>query len=279
MTVSLFLDSLATQHREVQRHESSKFKTYFGAVTYLQGGFESGFHHVEEEEPTTRLLRVHRPSALQGTRTQNGVAISQVPLQADSLNAHAVFILDTVDVVYSWQGAQSRGIEKAKAAEFITQLISERNGRGEMVVIEQNTGGQKAFWDALGTAADEPVNQITDDNDDEDDLNETIQQDREHRLLRLHAGMLGKLKLDTVAQGKINKGMFDSKDVFILDVSHEIFVWVGSEASRKERRYGLQYAQDYLKESGLSPFTPICQLQEGAEDELFEAQLEGWQGW
>ncbi|ORZ23091.1 hypothetical protein BCR42DRAFT_128972 [Absidia repens] len=262
-----FLDSLATQHREVQRHESSQFKAYFRTLTYLQGGFESGFHHVEEEEHHTRLLRVHRPSSLQGTRTQNAVAISQVALSPASLNAHAVFILDTVDVVYSWQGAQSRGIEKAKAAEFIAQLISERNGLGEMT----------SFWDALG-AAEEEEEAVNDTNDEEDE-EATMDEGREHRLLRLHSGLLGRLKLDVVAEGKINKDMFDSKDVFILDVSHEIFVWVGRKASRKERRHGLQYAQDYLKESELPPFTPICQIQEGAEDELFEAQLEGWQGW
>jgi gelsolin len=126
---------LATQHREVQKHESSQFKSYFRTLTYLQGGFDSGFHHVEEEELHTRLLRVHRPSSLQGTRTQNAVVISEVALNASSLNAHAVFVLDTGDVVFSWQGAQSRGVEKAKAAEFISQLISERNGKGEMVVV------------------------------------------------------------------------------------------------------------------------------------------------
>ncbi|KAI8344195.1 hypothetical protein BC941DRAFT_458319 [Chlamydoabsidia padenii] len=217
----LVLNSLATQHREVQKYESSQFKSYFRTLTYLQGGFDSGFHHVEEEELHTRLLRVHRPSSLQGTRTQNAVVISEVALNAS----------------------------------------------------KQNTGGQKAFWDALGAAEEEQVN----DTNDEDET--TVESEREHRLLRLHSGLLGRLKLDVVAQGKISKDLFDSKDVFILDVSHEIFVWVGRDASRKERRHGLQYAQDYLKDSGLSPFTPICTLLEGAEDELFEAQLEGWQGW
>jgi gelsolin len=143
---------------------------------------------------------------------------------------------------------------------------------------EQNTGGQKAFWDALGAAEEEA--QVDDTNDEDDDSTTADEEPaREHRLLRLHSGMLGRLKLDVVAEGKISKDMFDSKDVFILDVSHEIFVWVGRDASRKERRHGLQYAQDYLKESGLPPFTPICTLLEGGEDELFEAQLEGWQGW
>ncbi|CAO3647131.1 unnamed protein product [Cunninghamella echinulata] len=272
-----FLDTLATQHREVQKYESKLFKSYFKSITYLQGGFDSGFNHVEEEELHTRLLRVHRPTSLEGTRTQNAVVISEVPLKAESLNAHAVFVLDTGDVIYSWQGTQSRGVEKAKAAEFISQLISERNGRGSMEVVEQNRGGQKAFWEALGTAEEE-ANIV----EDEEEQDEEIKKDegREPRLLRLHANTLRQLKLEQVAQGKITKDMFDTKDVFILDVTHEIYVWVGKEASRKERRHSLDYAQSYLKDkSELSPFTPICVIIEGAQDELFEAQLDGWKGW
>lgn len=161
-------------------------------------------------------------------------------------------------------------------------LVSGRRNIGRptqfwLLTIEQNTGGQKAFWDALGAAEEEA--QVDDASEEDDDSTTADEETREHRLLRLHSGMLGRLKLDVVAEGKISKDMFDSKDVFILDVSHEIFVWVGRDASRKERRHGLQYAQDYLKESGLPPFTPICTLLEGGEDELFEAQLEGWQGW
>ncbi|ORX53088.1 actin depolymerizing protein [Hesseltinella vesiculosa] len=267
-----FLDSLATQHREVQRHESSLFKSYFKSLTYLQGGFASGFNHVEKEELRTRLLRVHRPSSLDGTHTQNAVVISEVPTAAGSLNAQAVFVLDTGDVVYAWQGQHARGVEKAKAAEFIAQLISERNGKGSMVVIEQNAGGQKAFWDALGEAEQDVQ---------EEDSDEDLRKDegRPKSLLRLHANMLGKLKLDEVCQGKLSKKMLSSEDVYLVDATHQVFVWMGSNASRKERRFGLHYAQEYLKSSGLPPYTPICQLLQGGEDELFESQFEEWQGW
>ncbi|KAI8070519.1 hypothetical protein BC940DRAFT_296353 [Gongronella butleri] len=271
-----YLDSLATQHREVQRHESSKFLSYFSTLTYKQGGFASGFNHVEEPKLHTRLLRVHRPTSLNGTRVQNGVVIGEVPAQKESLNAQAVFVLDTGDVIYSWQGQHARGVEKAKAAEFIAQLISERNGKGSMVVVEQTSGGQKAFWDALG-AAEEEQGDVRNDDDDVEDLRKD--EGREPRLLRLHSGLLGKLKLDQVAQGKLSKQMLKSNDVFIIDVTHEIYVWVGHDASRKEKRNGLQYAQDYLKQSELPAFTPICQVIEGADDELFDAQFQEWQGW
>lgn len=89
----------------------------------------------------------------------------------------------------------------------------------------------------------------------------------------------GHLKFELVAEDKISKDMFESKHVYIFDIGHQVYTWIGSEAHRKERRAGLQYAQDYIKHSGKSPFTPICKVVEGAEDELFESSLEGWQGW
>lgn len=102
----------------------------------MKGGFESGFNHVEEEEDLpTRLLRVHKPKQLEGSRTRNAVVISEVTLSYESLRSTAVFVLDAGDKIYQWQGAEANGIERAKAAEFISQLIADRHGQGEMIIV------------------------------------------------------------------------------------------------------------------------------------------------
>ncbi|GAN11125.1 gelsolin-like protein 2-like isoform X3 [Mucor ambiguus] len=275
-----FLDTYAVQHREVQKRESRLFSSYFKTITYLQGGFDSGFNHVEEEELHTRLLRIHKPKQLEGSRTRNAVVISEVALSHESLRSTAVFVLDTGDIIYQWQGENANGIERAKAAEFISQLISERNGKGEMVIVEQGSGsGERDFFEALGsngTIAD-------DDSEETEDEEEDEQVDGNKKLLRLSSSGpfgMGHLKFEVVAEGTISKDMFDTNDVFVFDVGHQVYTWIGHKASRKERRHGLEYAQKYVKECpGRSAFTPICQVVEGGEDELFEASLEGWQGW
>ncbi|KAI9321232.1 hypothetical protein BX666DRAFT_1899928 [Dichotomocladium elegans] len=275
-----FLDGLATQHREIQRRESRLFKSHFRTLQYLQGGFASGFNHVEEEEFHKRLLLVHRPDALEGTRTRNAVVISEVPLSHESLRSKAVFILDTGDILYQWQGREARGIEKAKAAEFISQLVSERDGRGEMVVIEQDSGSAREFWDALGDEGD-----VADEEDEEDAQiaaeveEEKLLTKKLYRLRKSHATLGLKLKFELVAEDKITKDMFDTKYVYIFDVGHQVYTWIGRDAGRRETRAGLEYAQNYVKENGRSQFTPICKIVEGGEDELFESSLEGWQGW
>lgn len=102
----------------------------------MKGGFASGFNHVEEEEELpTRLLRVHKPKQLEGSRTRNAVVISEVELSYESLRPTAVFVLDAGEKIYQWQGAEANGIERAKAAEFISQLISDRHGKGEMIIV------------------------------------------------------------------------------------------------------------------------------------------------
>ncbi|KAI8369026.1 hypothetical protein BD560DRAFT_398400 [Blakeslea trispora] len=270
-----FLDSLASQHREVQHKESALFSSYFGHITYLQGGYASGFHHVEEEQVVTRLLRVHRPKQLEGSRTRNAVVISEVPLSHESLRSTSVFILDTGDLIYQWQGEKANGIERAKAAEYISQLISERNGSGEMIIVEQSSGsGERQFFEALGSEGD--VADEEEESEEEEDMGIK-------RLLRLSSSGpfgLGHLKYELVAEDSISSDMFDTHGVFIFDVGHQIYTWIGRKASRRERRHGLEYAQKYVKEcADRSSFTPICQVVEGGEDELFESNLEGWQGW
>ncbi|GAA5806973.1 hypothetical protein MFLAVUS_000322 [Mucor flavus] len=270
-----FLDTYAVQHREIQKRESQLFNSYFKTVTYLQGGFASGFNHVEEEEVVVRLLRINKPKQLEGSRTRNAVVISEVNLDCSSLHSGAVFVLDTGDVIYQWQGEDANGIERAKAAEFISQLISERGGKGEMVIVEQSSAsGQRDFFEALGSEG--PIT-------DESELEEEEEEVSNKKLLRLSSSGpfgMGHLKFEVVAEQEITKDMFDTNHVFVFDVGHQVYTWIGKHASRKERRHGLQYAQEYVKEcSGRSAFTPICQVIEGGEDELFESSLEGWQGW
>ncbi|EIE81049.1 hypothetical protein RO3G_05754 [Rhizopus delemar RA 99-880] len=223
----LVLDTYGSQHREVQKKESSLFLSYFKQLTYLQGGFASGFNHVEEEqEPPTRLLRVQRPKRLEGSRRQNAVVISECPLSYTSLRS-----------------------------------------------AEQDSGDhQREFFEALGSEGE-----VEEGEEEEEEEEEEF----EKRLLRLSSsGLFGmKLKMELIGTEKIRKEMFESDHVFIFDVGHQVYTWIGKHASRKERKHGLRYAQDYVKSTGRSSFTPICQIIEGGEDELFEANLEGWQGW
>ncbi|CAO3658629.1 unnamed protein product [Umbelopsis ramanniana] len=223
-----YLSSTPVQHREVQHQESELFQSYFPHILYLSGGVSSGFHHHDEQQPVTRLLQVHKPQALSTTHTRNAVVISEVPLHSDSLNSGDVFVLDTGDKVYQWQGQESQGVEKAKAAEYIAQLISERDGKGETVIVEEQSGAHNGFWDVLGSHG--PIKSAA---EGEKAAERQIQQGSgQKRLFELVHGNGNGLQFKEV---EARQSSFDSSHVFIFDVGHQVYTWVGRNAMGTDR--------------------------------------------
>ncbi|KAM4111245.1 hypothetical protein ACJW30_05G053100 [Castanea mollissima] len=99
------------QHRELQGYEFDKFLSYFKpCIIPLEGGVASGFKTPEEEVFETRLY------VCRGKRV---VRMKQVPFARSSLNHDDVFILDTQNKIYQFNGANSNIQERAKALEVI----------------------------------------------------------------------------------------------------------------------------------------------------------------
>lgn len=71
----------------------------------------------------------------------------------------------------------------------------------------------------------------------------------------------------------MNQDLLDSNDVFILDVQHEVFVWVGTNANAEEHRNSLYYAQEYLKREGHRSQTPISKVMEEGDHTMFDNAL------
>src|SRR3990167_5330643 len=139
------LGGAPVQHREVSKHESKLFLSYFPAGTrVLEGGVDSGFKHVEAEKYTARLLQI------KGTRKT--IRASQVPLATSSLNSGDVFILDNGLVVYQWLGSAAGVFEKQKAAELTRAIDDERRGQVTIKVLSEgdSDADSDAFFGLLG---------------------------------------------------------------------------------------------------------------------------------
>ncbi|KAG0311671.1 hypothetical protein BG000_006568, partial [Podila horticola] len=72
---------------------------------------------------------------------------------------------------------------------------------------------------------------------------------------------------------EVTKSLLDSNDVFILDVGHEIFVWVGANANKEEHKNGLHYAQEYLKRENMPSHVPIAKVLEEGDHTMFDNAL------
>lgn len=248
-----FLEDKPVQHREVQGHESDLFKSYFSQITIMQGGAESGFRHVKPEEYIPRLFHI--------SGTKKNIMVKQVSLQKESVTSKDVFILDKGLQIWQFNGSECNKDERFKATQYLQTIKSERNGKASVEVIEEADNGAE-FLDNL----EDFFNANEEDTDDrEEDDNKTTE------LFRL-SDESGSLDFNKSKEGRVFKGDFSSKDVFILDNKKDVFVWVGRGASKSESKNAMAYAHNYLKNTK-HPFLPVTCVREGKESKAFRAAI------
>ncbi|KAF9114170.1 hypothetical protein BGX27_011526 [Mortierella sp. AM989] len=254
-----YLDGKPVQHREVEGNESKQLLSYFKTFSTLRGGVKSGFNHWTEPEYTPRLLMVKSAPNVPGAH-RSTVVVREVT--KDFINTGDVFILDTGKVLYQWNGKKSSGMEKVKAAEYAHGIEADRSGAVNVETFDEGDRDQKLFWAALGAEAEvKPAEDVSE---------EPTYVKKLYRLSNAN----GSLEFTLEATGpKVTNDLLDTNDVFILDVQHEIFVWVGAGANKEEHRNGLDYAQQYLKKQGLNVNTPISKVLEDGDHTMFDNAL------
>lgn len=253
-----FLGGEAVQHREVQDNESVLFLSYFPerTITIMEGGIESGFNHVEATTYQPRLLW------LKGNKADR-IRVTQVPLSYTSLNSGDVFLLDLGLKIYQWNGKKASFFEKIQAGKIARSLRDER-GEAEAFMFTEGDDDLAPFWEALG--GEGPVKSADEGGSDSSASSSSSEA---HRLLRLtDAG--GSLKFSLEHEGELKRGMLDSSDVFVVDTGVEVYVWIGKNSSRGERKHGMQYGQQYLAEYGRPAELPLSRVVEGGENTVFE---------
>lgn len=247
------LDDGPVQHREVQGHESALFQSYFKGIQYMEGGIASGFRQVKPEEYKPRLFQVRR--------TRRAVRAFEVPVKASSLNHGDVFILDAGLKIYIFIGQTSNAFEKMKGGALAHNLVGARQGKSKLCTeLDEN------FWRILGgSMADVKPDEPHDENQED----KPIELDK-CRLYRL-SDASGTITFQKEHEGRIVKSMLDSNDAFIIDAGIEVFIWIGSGASKTEKSYAMKYAMDYLKSENKPTSTPITRIVEGQIHHVFGA--------
>jgi len=227
----------------------------------MEGGVESGFNHVKPTEYKPRLLHL---------KGRKNVRVVEVPLAGSSLNEGDVYVLDAGLSIWQWQGKKSNQAEKLRAAQLTSQLVSERRGLPKHSVINQtDKDANEDFWTLLGGRV-EPGH---DDGGDDDWETKT------DKLLYQLSDAGGKLEFNKIAEAsRVTKDKLDTKDVFVLDIGIEIFVWIGKGASAAEKKEAMVVGTKYLAEHKRPNWLPITRIPEGAESSYFYDQFAGAAG-
>jgi len=254
-----FLGGIPVQYRETQGNETKLFLSYFpNGMRIMEGGVESGFHHVKPEEYKARLLHVKGSG--------QHLRVTQTNLNREALNSGDVFILDYGLTVYQFNGAKSAGAERMKAAQVVRAIDDERGSKVTVIVAEEGTDDDTfaEFWKQLGGKG--AIKTAEEGGSDK-------QVQVVKRLYRL-SDATGQLVFTQVAEGSaVKRNLLNTADVFILDDGGQIWAWVGKGASAQEKAKALSYADLYLKHYNRPPLTPISRVMEGGENEQFETSF------
>lgn len=244
-----FLGTLPVQFREVQGHESETFLGYFNnKLRILEGGIDSGFFNVKTEEYKPRLLHI---------KGKKNIRVTEVKLARESLNKGDSFILDAGLKLWQWNGPKAGVAEKSRANSIVKDIDTERFGKPVTKILDGDEDDAE-FWKLLGGKGD-----IKDGADADDEVKEFST-----KLYKL-SDASGSLKLTEVASGALSKKSLDANDVFIVDIGHTVYVWVGSKASAEERKKAVTHAVDYLAKQGRPAYTPVTRIIDGGETESF----------
>lgn len=248
-----YLDRKAVLSREVQNYESKAFIGLFNnRIDIMQGGVETGFTHVEKvTDFPGRLFHIRRNDSV--------YRISQVPLSINSINNGDCFVLDKCLQIYTFVGESASPYEKFKAAAFVKDIKDERttikadtyeiNGLSNLDDVHVKT-----FWELLGgvpTSLPEKEG--------------SVENSSNIKLLRC-SDESGEMKTTVESDGKFDKSKLSSDDVFLVDTSNSLIVWVGSKASSNEKRSAFGLGHNYLLKSGKPAYTTITIINEGQEN-------------
>ncbi|KAL2653478.1 hypothetical protein R1flu_021606 [Riccia fluitans] len=255
------LGGRAVQYREVQGHESDLFLSYFKpCIIPLEGGVASGFKKVEEEEFEPHLY------LCKGARVAR---VTQVPYARQSLNHDDVFILDTKDKIYQFNGANSSIQERGKALEVVQHLKdTNHSGSCAVVIVDDGKLGSAEdtgeFWGLFGGFAPLGRKPVTHD-----------ESKKEPFLAKLFC--IGEDKPKEVEYGPVlKKHMLESYNCYLLDVGNDVFVWMGRDTSLEQRKAASLSAEEFISNQERPGFTHVTRVIEGFEIPKFKSYFEKW---
>ncbi|CAN8254395.1 unnamed protein product [Cochlearia groenlandica] len=253
------LGGRAVQHREIQGHESDRFLSYFKpCIIPLEGGVASGFRKPEEEEFETRLYTC---------KGKRAVHLKQVPFARSSLNHDDVFILDTKEKIYQFNGANSNIQERAKALEVVQYLKDKfHEGTCDVAIVDdgkldtESDSGE--FWVLFGGFA--PLARKVASEDD------IIPETTPPKLYSIVDGQVEPI------DGELSKSVLENSKCYMLDCGSEVFIWVGRVTQLEERKTAIQTAEDLVANENRPKATRITRVVQGYEPHSFKSNFGSW---
>jgi len=254
------LGDAPVQYREVQGNESSGFLSLFKCMEVLPGGVATGFRKVEIED--------FEPYLLKCTGFKKHVQMYDVTKQAKEgiLNNTDTFILDMGLKIFCFHGDHATAWER-RAANSKIQDIKGDVGRGKSKDVHidgllDESKEYDPFYEFLGGKPEELK-----------EMEDQVVADFPMKMIKVSDDD-GAMKCTTVLEGSLDPAKLESGDAFIIDTGISIYIWIGKNANKSEKREAMAHVQKYLMDSGRPTNIPVCRVMEGREPKHFHTMME-----
>ncbi|ETN79136.1 leucine Rich repeat-containing domain protein [Necator americanus] len=251
--------------REEMNDESEEFLDLFGGeeIVYIEGARTStGFFTVEKPAHITRLYR----ASVNGT----AVEMEPVPVAVESLDPRFCFLLDAGDTIWIWSGWKAR-ITVANKARLFAERLNKRDRKGAAAIETcREPKIPEEFWKAFWGSPERPDEPIV------EHVPENFVPERK-RLYQVNIGM-GFLELPQVdlPKGVARQELLDTKCVYILDCTSDIFLWMGKKANRLLKMAGQKMVTELHQMIERPDYTQVSRETENEESMMFRSKFAGW---
>ncbi|XP_057656314.1 villin-like protein quail [Diorhabda carinulata] len=250
-----FLNNHATQHRETEGFETSRFLSYF------QKGIKILNPESIDDYPLSKLYKLR------------GKIIKEMPrISWEFFTSSDIYLIKTPDIIFIWLGRASDTVDKVHAVA-VAEDLTEKCKTTSLVFVDD--GYEKTLKNHVKMEFDKylPLEKRS-----------VLPENREIRRKNPPAIKLykcvetnAKYRVSEIKIGPINQQDLDCNDVYILDQdSRGVWVWVGRLANDKERREALRNARGFVKKKKYPACTRITRVVDGHEPQEFKTIFSRW---
>ena len=225
---------------ESQRNESELFKSYFKFFTVLKGGIEEAQKSLDDQQYKARLFHVHSSGA--------NIQSKQISINKKNIDSGDVYLLDTGVKVFIYIGKGSNSFEKFHLSCMVEKIKEARQNKAIIVSIDESCELNET--DVKNKNEFEEFLLKFEENIQE--TNEQNKINKNYKKMMKLSDENGKLELTDV---EYKKESLVSQDSFLIDRGDAIIVWIGKEASKKEKKFAKIYANQHISKenrNGLS---------------------------
>ncbi|KAK6491155.1 adseverin-like [Huso huso] len=202
--------------------------------------------------PPTRLFQVRR-------NLETITRISEVDLDAKSLNSNDAYVLKLKNTGYIWVGKGASG-EEEKGANYLTEVLHFKANR----LVEGEEPAE--FWDALGGKKGYQTSVLL----------ESKTMEHPPRLYAC-SNKTGRFTIEEVP-GEFTQDDLAEDDVMLLDVWDQVFIWIGKDANEVEKTESIKSAKRYIQTdpSRRDEGTPVVIVKQAHEPPTFTGWFLAW---